>query len=192
MKLTANGPLPMPPMSVAAANPTAARVPAAGFARATWQQTGAINSNREQDAGSASQPWSPAPPPAGWDRAAWAEDFGFARTLARGRIEGLQTALRLLAQPATTDAHAPDLPQLRAARLALCNRLQAQYAHFLGDPAAMPQGLPRTSRSSWRRSQLRQLLQEDLAWARSLPGDHQDLARAIQACMERIGPHMAL
>jgi len=101
----------------------------------------------------------------------------FKRALTRGRIEGLQSALRILTQ----QAQAPELCDLRLARLSLCDRLQAQYAKFLADPAAAPQGLPDAACSSWRSAQLRQLLQEDLDWVRRLPGDHQDLARALHA-----------
>ncbi len=109
----------------------------------------------------------------------------FKRALARGRIEGLQSALRLLTQ----QAEQSELSELRRARLSLCDRLQAQYVQFLADPAAVPQGLTLASQGSWRRSQLRQLLQQDLDWVRSLPGDHQDLARALHAGLAQAAPH---
>ncbi len=105
------------------------------------------------------------------------QGFEFKRALTRGRIEGLQSALRLLTQQSETS----ELSELRRARLSLCDRLQAQYAQLLADPAAAPRGLSDASHGQWRRLQLRQLLQEDLDWVRRLPGDHQDLARALHA-----------
>ncbi len=113
------------------------------------------------------------------------QGLAFKRALTRGRIEGLQSALRLLTQ----QAEPSELSDLRRARLSLCDRLQAQYVQFLSDPAAAPQGLTRASHGIWRRSQLRQLLQEDLDWVRSLPGDHQDLAGALHAGLAQSAPH---
>lgn len=129
------------------------------------------------------------------ERQALARGFELTRALTRGRIQGLQTALRTLTQlpaDATGSASLPALPELRCARVALCDRLQAQYALFLAASAAAPEGLPRASRGSWRRSQMRQLLQEDLEWVRRLPGDHEDLLRALHAGLDRIAPHSPL
>ncbi len=137
----------------------------------------------------------PLAPASASDRQSLAQGFAFTRALTRGRIQGLQTALRILSQPPlpTTEAiGVPELPELRSARVALCDRLQAQYALFLAEAAASPEGLPRSSRGSWRRCQLRQLLQEDLDWVRSLPGDHQDLVRAIRAGLDRAASHNPL
>ena len=119
------------------------------------------------------------------------QGFEFRRALTRGRIEGLQSALRILAQ----QADQPELLELRSARLSLCDRLQAQYAQFLGEApagAGDPGGPSQFSGDVSRCVQLRRLLQEDLAWVRSLPGDHQDLARAFNAGLERVAPHAPL
>jgi len=101
----------------------------------------------------------------------------FNRALTRGRIEGLQSALRLLDRQAAS----PELADLRRARLSLCERLQAHYVQCLAGPSAAPAGRTVTAPDAWQRTRLRQLLQEDLDWVRSLPGDHQDLARALRA-----------
>lgn len=184
MKLTATSPLLTPPASATSA--AAPREPSGEPARAALRPDPDKGGHATGD--SRHRRTSAQATTAG-EHEARVADFEFIRTLTRGRIEGLQTALRILAQPATASDPALDLPQLRAARVTLCDRLQAQYALFLSAPATAPAGLPGTCRGSWRRSQLRQLLEEDLAWARSLPGDHQDLVRALTACVDRIVPH---
>lgn len=185
MKLTATSPLPIPTLAAPAPAADEPARPAQRPAPPEKASDGASLSRTVRNLAQAG----------GSERQSRAQGFEFKRALTRGRIEGLQTALRILTQPCVTDAartDLPDLPELRTARVALCDRLQAQYMLFLADPSVTPAGLPRSSRGSWRRSQLRQLLQEDLDWVRSLPGDHQDLARAIRACLERVVPHSPL
>lgn len=120
------------------------------------------------------------------DRQALAHGFEIGRALTRGRIEGLQTALRILSRPAGQSAATEDAPQphelfeLQQARLRLCARLQSHYVQFLGNTQAAPPWLPRTARGPWRRQEIGRLLEEDLGWARGLQGDTRDLVQAIE------------
>lgn len=195
MKLTSHSAQPAPHGAAAA--------PVATLPARAAQRPASPDTDLARQAGT-SGPWRTLAPADASERQSLAQGFAFSRALTRGRIEGLQTALRVLSQAPVEAGEAgeatasngvqerTDLPELRRARVSLCERLQAQYALFLGDPAATPEGLPRSSRGSWRRSQLRQLLQEDLDWARSLPGDHRDLVRAIDACLAQVAAHGAV
>lgn len=120
------------------------------------------------------------------DRQALVQGFEIGRALTRGRIEGLQAALRILSRPAGPAPATPDTPQphelhdLRQARMRLCVRLQAHYAQFLANAQAAPPWLPRSARGPWRRQEISRLLEEDLGWARGLKGDNRDLVEAIE------------
>lgn len=119
------------------------------------------------------------------DRQALARSFEINRALTRGRIEGLQTALRILSQPSGGPADAHELQELREARVKLYDRLQAHYAQFLGNTQATPAGMPRAARGQWKRQEVGRLLQEDLGWARCLNGDTQDLVHAIERLIHK-------
>lgn len=120
------------------------------------------------------------------DRQALVHGFEIGRALTRGRIEGLQTALRILSRPAgqapATDGASSllELQELRQARLRLCARLQAHYVQFLANAQAMPPWLSRSARGPWRRQEIGRLLKEDLDWARGLQGDTRDLVQALE------------